>query len=369
MSMSRVSNLARVLLASATMLATAFAPASACTGIQLTNKDGSVVSGRTVEFGIKIDISVAFVPRGHAFTGATPAGDGMKYTAKHAVVGMIAYTDVKIMDGINDAGLVAGAFYFPTEAGYAAVTADNQSRGVSPAEFPNWLLSQFASVEEARKAIESGAVEITPTVLAGWGATPPPFHYVVYDKTGASIVIEPVDGKLVIHDNPLGVMTNSPSFDWHITNLRNYITLNPNNVPKGNIGKLELQAFGMGNGMTGLPGDFSPPSRFVRAALFSGNALPSDNAAQGIQHVFHILNNFDLPKGSARTNEDGTVSADYTQMTTARDPENLRFYYKSYDDQTIRMIDMKQLDLDAKDIKLFDTVTDQPVVDMSAKLK
>lgn len=198
---------------------------------------------------------------------------------------------------------------------------------------------------------------------------PPPFHYVVYDRTGASIVIEPIGGKLIVHENPLGVVTNSPTFDWHMTNLRNYITLNPNNVPEGKIGKLELQAFGMGNGMFGLPGDFSPPSRFVRAAIFSANAIPSDNADEGIEHVFHILNNFDIPKGIGRSYDDGSLEADYTILTTAKDSLNLRYYYKTYDDQTIRMVDMKQLDLDAKDIQKFPIVSEQPIVDMSSKLK
>ena len=103
--------------------------------------------------------------------------------------------------------------------------------------------------------------------------------------------------------------------------------------------------------------------------MFTANAIPSDNVSQGIDHVFHILNNFDLPKGIARTNSDGTISADYTQMTTARDPQNLRYYYKGYEDQTIRMIDMKQLDLNAKEVKMFPTRSSQPIVDMSSKLK
>lgn len=361
--------LGRIALASAMILSSTFAPVHACTGLMLTNKDGTTVSGRTVEFGIKIDASVAMVPRGHAFTGLTPAGDGLKYTAKHAAVGVYAYKDVKLMDGINDAGLVAGAFYLPTFASYTPVTADNQAKGLSPVEFPNWLLTQFGTVDEVRKAIESGDVIITPTVTAGWGKAPPPFHYVVYDKTGAAIVIEPIGGKLVVHDNPLGTITNSPTFDWHMTNLRNYITLNPNNVNSAKIGKVEFEAFGQGNGMWGLPGDFSPPSRFVRAALFSANAIPSDNAEDGITHVFHLLNNFDLPKGAAVANDDGTISADYTQMTTAKDPQSLIYYYKTYDDQTIRMIDMKKLDLDAKDILKFPAVSDQPFVDMTTELK
>jgi choloylglycine hydrolase len=89
----------------------------------LTNEDGTFVSGRTVEFGIKIDASATMVPRGYSSTGQTPAGDGLKYTAKHAAVGVYAYTDVKLMDGINDAGLVAGNFHLPTFASYRPVTA------------------------------------------------------------------------------------------------------------------------------------------------------------------------------------------------------------------------------------------------------
>lgn len=353
-----------------TILTTSISTSQACTGLMLVNKDGSMVAGRTVEFGNKIDASAAMVPRGYAFTGRTPLGDGLKYTAKYAAVGVYAFKDVKLMDGINEAGLVAGAFYLPTYAAYTSTTAENQSKGLAPAEFPNWLLTQFSSVDEVRQAIKSGAAVITPTVSAGWGPTPPPFHYAVYDKTGAAIVIEPIDGKLVIHENPLGTVTNSPTFDWHMTNLRNYITLNPNNVNKGKIGKVELQAFGLGNGMWGLPGDFSPTSRFVRAALFSANAIPSANAEEGITHIFHVLNNFDIPKGIGRDNSGGIVTADYTQLTTARDPQSLRFFYKSYDDQTIRMIDMKKLDLDAKEIKHFRVdESSQPIVEMSAKLK
>ena len=158
-----------MVLASATILATSMAPSQACTDLRLTNKDGTTVSGRTVEFGIEIDGYVALIPRGQTFTGQTPAGDGMKYTAKHAVVGMYAYTDVKIMDGLNDAGMMAGAFYLPQFSTYTPVTADNQAKGVSSAEFPNWILTQFGSVDEVRQAVEAGDVVITPTVLSGWG--------------------------------------------------------------------------------------------------------------------------------------------------------------------------------------------------------
>ena len=357
----------------ATAVALAFAlvtqQAAACTGILLKTKDGSIVHGRTVEFGIKIDSSIAVVPRGYAFTGETPLGDGLKYTAKYAAVGMIAATDVKLLDGLNEAGLAVGAFYFPTFADYTPATRENQKKGLSPADFPNWLLTQFASVGEVRRAIESGAAVITPTILKAWGPQTPPFHYVVYDKTGASIVIEPIHGRLAVFDNPLGVVTNSPGFDWHMTNLRNYIALNPRNVPPVKIDGETFRQLGQGSGMLGLPGDFTPPSRFVRAAVFSATAIPSETAEKGIEQVFHILNDFDIPVGVARDVSDGVVHTDYTLLTMARDPQSLRYYYKSYEDQTIRMVDLKKFDLQAKSVKLMSTKSDQPIVDMSTMVK
>ncbi len=335
----------------------------------LKAKDGSFVHGRTVEFGVAIDTTIAIVPRGYAFVGQTPIGDGLKYTAKYGAIGAIAFTDVKLLDGLNEAGLAVGAFYFPTFAEYTPVTSENQRKGLSPGDFPNWLLTQFASVEDVRRAIENGDAVVTPTVMQGWGPETPPFHYVIYDKTGASIVIEPVGGRLVVHDNPLGVMSNSPAFDWHMTNLRNYISLNPRNVPPIKISGQTFKQLGQGSGMFGLPGDFSPPSRFVRAAVFSATAVPSDTAEKSIDQVFHILNNFDIPVGVAREVSDGVVHTDYTMLTTARDPQSLRYYYKSYDDQTIRMVDLKKFDLGAKAIKVLSTKSEQPTVDVSGQVK
>ena len=360
---------ASLTLAAAAIFALVAQQVSACTGIMLKMKDGSIVHGRTLEFGVMVDTSIAVIPRGYTFTGQTPNGEGLKYTVKYGAVGTVAFGNPRLLDGVNEAGLAAGSFYFPTFAEYATVTPDNQNKALSAADFPNWLLTQFGSVDEVRKAVESGSVVIAPTVLDGWGPVAPPFHYVVYDKTGASLAIEPVGGKLVVHNNPLGVMTNSPSFDWHMTNLRNYIALNPRNVPQLKIDGATFKALGQGTGMLGLPGDFSPPSRFIRAAVFSGTALPAENADKGIDQVFHILNNFDIPVGVARDVSDGVIHSDYTLMTVARDPQNLRYYYKTYDDQTIRMVDLKAFDLNAKTVRQVSTKSEQPIVNMSTKLK
>jgi choloylglycine hydrolase len=367
----------RKILAAASAIALAVAPAAqACTGIKLANTDGTTVHGRTVEFGTKIDISIVAIPRGTEFKGRAPGGEGLKYTSKYAAVGAITFKDVSLADGLNEAGLAAGIFYFPGFAQYTEVTAQNRSKALSPVDFANWVLTQFATVSEVRSAIESGQAIIAPTILEGWGPQPPPFHYVVYDKSGASIVIEPVGGTLKIHDNPLGVVTNSPSFDWHMTNLRNYISLRPLNVASVKIGPVELTPLGQGSGMVGMPGDFTPPSRFVRAAIYSTTAVPSANAEEGIKQTFHILNNFDIPIGVAGEKEGKQIGYDYTLYTVARDPQNLRYYWRTYDDQTIRMVDMKALGLGEPSlaiggtpkVKFLSVSTTQPIVDMTGQL-
>jgi len=342
--------------------------ASACTGILLRNADGSVVHGRTVEFGVPLDIDYVVVPRGYDFTGLTPLGDGKKWASKYGALGAIVFGNLGIMDGINEKGLAVGAFYFPTTAEYTPTNADNQSKSLSPIDFSNWILTSFANVDEVRAAVEAGETVVAPTLLPGWPPVVQPFHWIVYDKSGKAITIEPIGGKLVVSDNPIGVLTNSPSFDWHMTNLRNYIALKPLDVPPVKFDGDTFAAFGMGSGMLGLPGDFTPPARFVRAAVFAGTAYKAPDAPGGVFNGFHILNNFDIPYGAVRAEEGGSVHADQTMFTVMRDPQNLRVYYRTYDDQTIRMVDMKRFDLDAKEIMRLPTaVTAQPVVDMTGK--
>lgn len=339
----------------------------ACTGIKLVAKDGTFVAGRTLEFGIQIDTSAAVVPRGFKFVGTTPNGKGLVYTSKYGAVGAFAFNQPALMDGMNEKGLMVGTFYFPGYASYSKMTSENQSKALSPIEFPNWILTQHETVEEVKAALD--AVVIAPTIDPAWGPTPAPFHYLVIDREGNGLVIEPLDGKLVTYDTQLGTFTNSPTFDWHMTNLRNFINLTPYNVKPLKVDGIELAPFGQGSGMVGLPGDFTPPSRFVRAAIFSMTALPSPTSKESVLQAFHILNQFDIPVGAARSVEDGVTHSDFTMITCVRDPRTLRYYFKTYDDSTVRMVDLKAMDLDAKEIKTVPTTGQQPIVNISDLIK
>ncbi|PYL73337.1 MAG: choloylglycine hydrolase [Verrucomicrobia bacterium] len=341
----------KTLIAAAAICSTLAPTVQACTGIRLIAEDGTVVHARTMEFAIDIHSDVIMIPRGYARTGTTPDGkEGLKWKAKYASVGANGVGLPVLFDGLNEKGLAAGTFYFPTSAGYMPYTAADAGKTIAQWEVGSWILENFASVEEVKAHI--GNIVVPGVVFGGWGFAPEA-HYIVHDATGKSIVIEYVGGKLNVYDNPLGVITNSPTFDWHMTNLRNYVNFSMTNVPPVQLGSIKLLPFGQGSGMLGMPGDFTPPSRFVRAVAFSQSVLPSKTGDDAVLEAFHILNQFDIPKGAAREHEKdehGNILADYTIWTAASDLKAKQYYFRTYENSQIRMVDLMKMKIDGKDM-------------------
>ena len=304
-----------------------------------------------MEFAIDIHSDVIMVPRGYTRVGTTPDGkEGLKWKAKYTSVGANGVGLPVLFDGLNEKGLAAGTFYFPTSAGYMPYSAADAGKTIAQWEVGSWILENFASVEEVKANI--GNIVVPAVVFGGWGFAPEA-HYIVHDASGKSIVIEYVGGKLNVYDNPLGVITNTPTFDWHMTNLRNYLNFSMTNAPPVQLGSIKLLPTGQGSGMLGLPGDFTPPSRFVRAVAFSQSVLKPKTGDDAVLEAFHILNQFDIPKGAAREHEKdahGNILADYTIWTSANDLKGKRFYFRTYENSQIRMVDLTKMNLDAREI-------------------
>ncbi len=326
-----------------------------CTGILIQATDLSSVNGRTLEFGIPLDVSLSFIPRNYYFDVKTTLGSGMSYTSKYAAIGTSCFDYPALIDGINEKGLSAGVFYFSGYASYSKLTQRNHSKALSPIDFCNWILTQFATLEEVKDALSSviitESIVVTGEVLKKWGNRQLPLHYIVYDRSGKSIVIEPLLEGLKVYDNPIGVITNSPTFDWHLTNLNNYVNLSPYGTASNPLGEMQLHSLGLGSGMLGLPGDFTPPSRFVRAAFFSKHAVAVASSSNAVDLTFHILNQFDIPKGSVRQKENASVECDYTLMTSVKNAETIEYFYRTYADQRIKFLRLHDFDLNAKLIK------------------
>ncbi len=341
--------------------------ATACTGITLHPKDGSIIFGRTLEFAMDMKSNIIVVPRGRDYVGTVPGDQpGLRWTTKYGIVGTNAFEMPVTLDGLNEQGLCVGLFYFPGYAKYNAVKPADFGNTLAPWELGVYLLGTCSNVNEAVLAAKK--VLVGPTVQKDMGIVPPA-HYIVTDAGGKCVVLEYIDGELKVHANPLGVMSNSPSFDWHLTNLSNYVNLTVSNVPQVDVGRKKIPGLGQGSGMLGLPGDFTPPSRFVRAVAFAQSAVPVGSAREGVLQAFHILNQFDIPRGAARGIENGHEVADYTQWTAVSDLTNRRYYFRTFDNSRIRMVDLKHVDLDAKQIKIISMQGSEQIEDVSGQAK
>ncbi len=341
--------------------------ALACTGITIRPGDGSVIFARTMEFGMDLKSNVIIVPRGYEFQGTAPGDQpGMRWTTRYGIVGANALDEPFVADALNEKGLHVGVFYFPGYAEYQQVKPEGAARTLAPWELSAYLLGTCGTVEEAVKAAQQ--VFVGEVVMEAMGFVPP-LHWIATDASGASVVFEHVGGELIVHPNPLGVMTNSPQFDWHLTNLSNYVTMTARNSEGIDLAGKKITPLGQGSGMLGLPGDFTPPSRFVRAVAYTQTALPVETAKDGVLQAFHLLNQFDIPKGAAMSVEHGVAVADHTLWTSAADLKNRRYYFRTYENSQIRMVDLKQVDFGAKPIKTISMRGDEVIEDLTKTAK
>jgi len=263
-------------------------------------------------------------------------------------VGIGAFDNPSIVDGFNDAGLTVAGFYFNRYAEYVPLEQADSATRMTAIDFSGWALGTCASIAELREAVAT--VTIADVAVDGWGPTAPPFHWIAYDLDGSAVVIEPRGGTLVVTDNPIGAMANSPDFDFHLKNLGNYLNIQPLNVNSTDAFGTEIFASSQGTGALGLPGDGTSPSRFVRAAFYSASHQAPDSANDGIHEVFHLLNMFDIPIGSVQAVEGKVHAAEWTLATCARDPKAGEYYWRTYGDQSIRKVSLPALIAKNKDI-------------------
>ena len=340
------------------LLAIAFSDHSqACTGIALKAEDGSRVVARTVEWAASpMNCGYAVVPRGYRQQSLTPDGmDGMCYKARFGYVGIYTEYDNFVVEGVNEAGLSAGLFFFPGYGEYPEYKADEKASCISDMQLVTWILSSFDSID----ALEEGICAVKVVSLDPRVGT---VHWRISEAGGRVVVLEYKDGKPCFYENPLGVLTNSPGFEWHITNLANYVNLHPGAAESFSMAEgLTVKPLGGGSAMLGLPGDFTPPSRFIRAAFFSASAPVWPDAFSTVLQAFHILNNFDIPIGAQFS--DGNVPEGLpaaTQFTSATDLANLKFYYRTCWNSNLRCIDLKTIDF--RKVKYRSVPLDEPRV-------
>lgn len=301
-----------------------------CTGITIKSIKGNSYWGRTQEFNLLLEYDGAIIPKNYDLTVSLD-----HFSTRFATMGVVLAGQPLLVDGVNEKGLMGGSFYFGNYNRYIE-SEKIRAMGKLPlagAEFVTYALTNYASVEEIKeRANQDTAIAIVDNQMGM------PQHYVFQDESGASVVVEPsIDGGYEIYDNPVGVFTNSPKFDWHLTNLQNYVGLSDTIAPDIHMDNLHVFSNGKGSGLRGIPGDFTPQSRFVRAAYLKHFSEQVDDE-QAVEQIFHILDSFDIPKGVVKVSSDTDVQ--YTQYTSAYDSREKRMYIHLYENRMIQTLSL-----------------------------
>lgn len=235
-------------------------------------------------------------------------------------------------EAINENGLCMAGLHFPENAVYFPPVHGMDN--ITPFEFTPWILGQCGNLEQARRLLS----KINLINLDFSEKLPlSPLHWIIADKNG-SVTVESVADGLKIHENPVGILTNNPTFDFHIKNLSNYINLSADE-PKSRS-PLSFRSHGMG--AVGLPGDFSSVSRFVRAAFVKENSVSGKSENENAGQFFHILGSVEVPKGCVRF--DGKMTE--TVYSCCCNADKGIYYYKTYGNSRISAVDMHRENLD-----------------------
>ena len=298
-----------------------------CTSLTYSTVDGHHFLARTMDFSFELNGNPLFLPRQYQWQ---PVLEKNTVQNQYAVMGAGAKLGDQylVADGFNEHGLGCAELYFAHEAVYESQPVPTKLNLVAE-EFIVWVLGNHQSLEEVAADLDN--VRIIESDQGVMGANQP-LHWILADRSGKTMVIEPRGEGLQLIDDPVGVMTNTPDLDWHLKNLSNYLNLQPQPFTERPFGNYQAGPFSQGTGTQALPGSYTPPDRFVRAA-YSRQYMPeANNVAEGVNHILHILDNVTIPKG---VNIGSGGSSDYTQYQGISGLNNLAYYMVNYDNRHV----------------------------------
>ena len=263
----------------------------------------------------------------------------------YSIIGMSTIIDnyPLFYDATNEHGLSMAGLNFVGNAVYHE--AEYGRRNLCTFELIPYLLATCKTVEEAMIALENLNIISTPFDEKTPNAM---LHWIIADKV-ESMTIESMADGIRIYRNPLGVLTNNPPFDYHLTNLNNYLNLTAEE-PKNRFSKdLELEPYSRGMGAIGMPGDLSSSSRFIRATFAKSNSPKMRNEEKSVAQVFHILGAVEMCDGSVRVGRKN----ERTQYTSCININEGIYYYRTYENLRITAVKMRNEDLDSTKLVRF----------------
>jgi choloylglycine hydrolase len=339
-----------------------------CTSLIYRDASGRAYLGRTLELTISLPYQVAWFPAGFETASRVEGEAPMVFAARHGVLAVTMpaqlpaegqksrFQDLKILEGLNSAGLTFSLLSYPSAGGGKHAAAMAQAV-LGASELGAWALGQFSTVDEVKAALAAQPVILQP--LAILGGVQSPFHYVVHDSAGRSLVIEFDDGEMSLYDNPVGVMTNGPAFPWHLTNLGNYTFLTNVDVPAAKFGDYTATQPDSGIATSGLPSSNTSVGRFVRAAFFAKYAEKAQTPDAAVATLAHVMNNFDRARGISigypqaggdhlevaglEAEKGSAYATEFTSWTSLTDMDRLIFFVRDYSSLNYSRIDLSAL--------------------------
>ena len=320
-----------------------------CTDLRLTRLEQLHVSGRTLDFAYEVESMVEVVPRDQQWTATASPGVEPHTWSNHLGFVALNFFGLKdyFADGLNEAGLSVATLWL-SETRLPVSPPEGSAPAIDFINLAGWLLGTCSTVEDVKAALASVRIWDAPVgmlwpegrampealkPLTNWSATE---HLSIHDAHGNDLVVEFVEDTMHVYDNHAGVLTNSPVFPWHMTNLRNYIGLtNAEDKPYNLLG-MQVVPTGNGSGLLGMPGDVTPPSRFVRATVLTQTVTQAKDPRDAVNQVFHCLDLVSVPRYVA-------ASGDYTQWYVARDHDQKILYVRTYDDWGTDKHDLAEL--------------------------
>ena len=308
-----------------------------CTAVTYKTKDHYFGRNLDLEYSYKEKVTVT--PRNYVFHFRKMG----KMETHYAMIGMAYILDEYPLyyDATNEKGLSIAGLNFPGNADYKPYCEGKDN--ITPFELIPWILGQCESVTKAEKLLkkinllnENFSEELPLS----------PLHWIISDRE-RSITLESVMSGIKIYDNPVGVLTNNPTFDYHMFQLNNYMKLTKDDPQNTFSDGLALQTYSRGMGAMGLPGDASSMSRFVRAAFIKMNSVSGEYEKESVSQFFHILKSVEMQRGCVRLAKD---VYDITIYSSCCNTDRGIYYYTTYDNSQICAVDMHRENLNGNTV-------------------
>ena len=319
-----------------------------CTAISYNSN--SLYFGRTLDNDFSYNEEITITPRNFVFRFRNRE----KISKHYAIIG-IAYVCENYplyYDAMNEKGLCMAGLNFVGNAKYNKNIHEKEN--IAQFELIPWILSQCKTTKEAINLLEK--TNITNESFND-NLQSAELHWMITDKEKA-ITVESVKEGLKIYDNPVGVLTNNPPFEYQLFSLNNYINLSSQEPENRFSDKIKLNKYSRGMGAWGLPGDLSSQSRFIRASFNKLNSVTNETEEKKVSQFFHIMNSVEQPMGSCILENGKYEKTIYTSCCSA---EEGIYYYTTYNNRQIAAVNINKENIEGNKLIRYTLINNEQI--------